>query len=184
MSEPAQPRDEAVTVRPDQPNQKERLAGDLKRGMAVTSLLIVLFTTGLQAALLKALHLDDALTLLGTFAKTAPLTTALVAAFYVAMWWEFRTNDNHFFGKWVAVTTVFLWAAAAIGNWAGAIQIKMPPHPGPVTNPFIWVYQFLARAIQGFYGAYGPAGFWSSLVLAGFLVFAIYRIGLYYEEIA
>jgi len=165
-----------------QGSARRRLTGDLQRGLALTSCLILLITTGVQAALLQFFNLDQALTLLGTFAKTAPLTTALVAGFYLAFWWTFRTDEEHFFGRWIFVTTVLLWAVALIGKWTGTLMIQMPPQRGGLGNPFLWVYQFLARALSGYYNAYGPAGFWSSLILAAFLIFAIYRVGLYYEE--
>ena len=156
------------------------LRSDLNLAVALTSVLLTLFSTGAQAATLKLLGLDDSITLVQTFFRTAPLTIALTTS--ILVWLIWAGDGMETFGKWFFTTAVCLLAAMLIGNALGALQVEMPP--AYVGNNFWESIKGigLVRMFRGYYAAYGPSSFWSSFVLAGFLVFAIIRIKVAAEK--
>lgn len=160
--------------KPDQ--ALEALSRDLKRGLALTCVLLTLLTTGVQAALVKLLQLEDTLSLLDTFFRTAPLTIALALSTLWAVTGD--TGSVPRVSAWCISTAFCLCLAAIVGNALGALHIEIPDDPD---HRWDWK-SMLERAMKAYYNAYGSAAFWSSIIVAGFLVFVIRRIRAAYDE--
>lgn len=174
---------ESDSALPPEPGaERAKLKRDLRIGFVFTTVLLALVTGGVQAALIKLLNLDEALSLIEVFFKTAPLTLALTLSLLGWMFWMSRDGKDAF-AKWFVLTGLCLWGAAELGNALGALQVDMPPASYSSNDAWeslksIW----MVRAIRGYYAAYGPASFWSSIILSGFLVFAALRVLMAREE--
>lgn len=167
---------------PESGAEQAKLRKHLRTGFVITTVLLALVTGGVQAALIKLLNLDEALSMIQVFYKTAPLTLALTLSFLGWMFWMSRDAKDAF-PKWFVLTGLCLWGAAELGNALGALQVEMPPALYSSTDPWesfksIWVI----RAIRGYYAAYGLVSFWSSIILSGFLVFSALRVMIAREE--
>jgi len=146
---------------------------ELKRAAGLTALVVTLLSTGMQAALLKAFALEDALTLLTVFFRTAPLTIAVALIAALVMEAVDSVEDRWF---WTVVkAAIVLWVSTLLGNWLGGLRIE----PVDVltggeksVNPFVRAAFYLVNALAGYFKAYGGATFLSSVALGCFLFWA------------
>jgi hypothetical protein len=156
----------------------KRYLGELKRGAGWAAVAVTLVSTGVQAAVLKASGLEDAVTLLQLFFRTAPLTVAVAVIAELVADAADSAKDRWF------VTLLYsagvLWAATLIGGALGGLQIR----PEPVltggeksVNPAVWAAFYLVNMLAGYFKAYGDGPFLSSLILGGFLFWAWRRYG-------
>jgi hypothetical protein len=140
-----------------------RFAEDTHKTLLVAGVLITLVGTSAQAALLKLLGLEEPLTLLEVFLRTAPLTVAIALIILIFL------SGSDAEERWMSVifAMIILAIAGFISTAFAGLRVepvwlgKSGPQGYGIFTPFVVIYAYL----RGFYHAYGPPSFWSSVVL-------------------
>jgi hypothetical protein len=153
--------------------------GELQQGVGLAGLAITFVTLGGQAAMVKALQLDEAASLIQMFCRTAPLTVAF--AFITGLVLDVADDESRW--PWTLVwSAVILWISTFVGSIFGGLKVE----PADVVadraiNPVLKAVFYLINMGTGYYRAYGDAAFWSSLIL-GVLLFWVCGVFVRYVE--